>query len=141
MTALQLAGVHVFLLASSRVLEPDLGDSLGQSCDLGDPLQVLPVRVRVQLEVSLENLELLLCEGGPHPLRLTLVVVGLAVSSFCNRESFFLQFETREDSILIKREQISGENSILTWVKNVKLKFNIGDFYRQVSAFEMTYLE
>ncbi len=70
-----LAGVHVLLLPGPAVLEPHLGDPLAQPGDLGDALQVLAVRVRVDLEVGLQDLDLLLREGGAHALRLLLAVV------------------------------------------------------------------
>ncbi len=69
-----LAGVHVLLLSGPAVLEPDLGDSLAESRDLSNPLQVLAIRVGVDLEVGLQDLNLFLREGGAHPLRLLLAV-------------------------------------------------------------------
>lgn len=71
---LDLSRVHVLLLARPRVLKPDLGDPLAQPGYLGDPLEVLAVGVRVQLEVGLQHLQLLLGEGGAHAFRLVLVV-------------------------------------------------------------------
>ncbi len=67
-----LARVHVLLLSGAAVLEPDLRHPLAQPRDLRDPLQVLSVRVRVNLEVGLQDLDLLLREGGAHALRLLL---------------------------------------------------------------------
>lgn len=84
LSSLALASVLVLLLPCPRVLEPDLGDPLAKARDLSDSLEVLAVRVRVQLEVRLQNLELLLREGGPHPLRFVLVV-ALRVASICCR--------------------------------------------------------
>ena len=77
-----LAGVQVLLLPGPAVLEPDLRHPLAQPGDLGDPLQVLPVRVRVDLEVGLQDLDLLLRERRPHPLRL-LLVVALRLVALC----------------------------------------------------------
>lgn len=71
---LALPRVLVLLLTRTAVLEPDLRDTLAEARDLRDSLQVLPVRVGVQLEVRLQHLQLLLREGGPHPLRLALVI-------------------------------------------------------------------
>ena len=68
----RLVGVHVLLLPRPAVLEPDLRHALAESCDLGDPLEVLPVGVRVDLKVGLQDLDLLLRERCPHPLRLLL---------------------------------------------------------------------
>ena len=68
----RLVGVHVLFLPRPAVLEPDLRHALAQSRDLGDPLEVLPVGVRVDLEVGLQDLDLLLRERCPHPLRLLL---------------------------------------------------------------------
>lgn len=48
-----LHAVLVALLARARVLEPDLDDPLGEAGDLGDPFQIVAVRVRVQLEIGL----------------------------------------------------------------------------------------
>lgn len=83
---LDLIVVQVLLLARARVLEPDLDDSLAQPRDLRDALQVLAVRVRVQHEVGLQHLKLLLGEGGPHTLCLVLVV-ALRVAALCNTNS------------------------------------------------------
>lgn len=69
-----LPGVLVLLLPGAAVLEPDLRDPLAESRHLRDPLQVLSVRVGVQLEVRLQHLQLLLREGGAHAFRLALVV-------------------------------------------------------------------
>lgn len=69
-----LPGVLVLLLPSAAVLEPDLRDPLAEAGDLRDPLQVLAVGVRVQLEVRLEHLQLFFREGRADPLRLALVV-------------------------------------------------------------------
>lgn len=87
MVTFALACVHVLLLTGPGVLEPHLGDPLGEACDLSDSLEVLSVGVAVQLEVGLEDLELLLREGGPDPLRLALAVVRLRVSSLCPKST------------------------------------------------------
>ena len=68
----RLVGVHVLLLPRPAVLEPDLRHALAQSRDLRDPLEVLPVGVRVDLKVGLQDLDLFLRERSPHPLRLLL---------------------------------------------------------------------
>ena len=67
-----LALRHVLFLSRSVVLEPHLRHPLTEARDLCDPLQVLPVRVGVDLEVGLKHLQLLVREGGPHPLTLGL---------------------------------------------------------------------
>ena len=72
---------QMFLVSRSHVLEPNLRHSLGQSRQIGDALQVLAVRVRVQQEIGLQNVKLLLCECGPHSFRFR------SASSF--RISFF----------------------------------------------------
>lgn len=59
--------VEVFLLSCSRVLEPNLRHSLAQARYLRDALEVLTIRVRVEVEVGLQNLQLFLREGGPDP--------------------------------------------------------------------------
>lgn len=71
---LRFSSVLMLLLPRPGVLEPDLRDPLAEARDLRDSLQVLPVGVRVQLEVGLQHLQLLLREGGAHALRLALVV-------------------------------------------------------------------
>ena len=68
----RLVGVHVLLLPRPAVLEPDLRHALAQPRDLRDPLEVLPVGIRVDLEVGLQDLHLFLRERRPHPLRLLL---------------------------------------------------------------------
>ena len=55
----RLVGVHVLLLPGPAILEPDLRHALAQSRDLRDPLEVLPVGVRVDLEVGLQDLDLI----------------------------------------------------------------------------------
>lgn len=71
---LSLPSVLVLLLPRPAVLEPDLRHPLAEAGDLGDPLQVLAVRVGVQLEVRLEDLQLFLGEGRADPLRFAFVV-------------------------------------------------------------------
>ena len=63
-----LHAILIAFLSGSGVLEPDLDDALGEAGDLRDPLQVVAVRVRVQLEVGLQNLQLLVGERGSHAL-------------------------------------------------------------------------
>ena len=65
-----LHAVLVAFLPGAGVLEPDLDDPLGEAGDLRDPLQVVAIWVRIQLEVGLEDLQLLVGECGPHALRL-----------------------------------------------------------------------
>lgn len=67
---LLLLQLLVLLLPGPRVLKPDLGDPLGQARNLGDPLEILPIRVTVDLEVGLQHLHLLLTESRSYPLRL-----------------------------------------------------------------------
>lgn len=74
MILLSLPSVLVLLLPRPAVLEPDLRHPLAEAGDLGDPLQVLAVRVGVQLEVRLEDLQLFLGEGRADPLRFAFVV-------------------------------------------------------------------
>lgn len=64
--------VEILFLPGPGVLEPDLSDPFAQARDLSDALEVLSVRVRVQVEVGLQHLELLLGEGGAHALRFRL---------------------------------------------------------------------
>lgn len=48
------------------------------------PLEVLAVRIAVQLKIRLENRELFLRERGSHSLRLvTALVPALRVTAFC----------------------------------------------------------
>ena len=68
------ARVDVLFLPGAAILEPDLRHPLAEAGDLGDSLQVLAVGVGVDLEVGLQDRDLLLGEGGPHPLGLLLVV-------------------------------------------------------------------
>lgn len=86
---LALASMLVLLLSRTAVLEPDLRDALAEAGDLCDPLQVLSVWVGVQLEVRLQDLELLLREGGSYPLRFALVVALRVTPVYSN--TFMLQ--------------------------------------------------
>jgi hypothetical protein len=61
---------QMFLVSGSHVLEPDLSHPLGQSRQVGDTLKVLAVWVRVQQEIRLQHVQLLLCERRPHSFRL-----------------------------------------------------------------------
>lgn len=74
--------VHVLFLSCPRVLEPNLGHPFTQSGDLGDPLQILTVRIRVQLKICLQHLQLLLRERGADTFRLVLVV-ALRITTVC----------------------------------------------------------
>ncbi len=78
-----LARVQVLLLPGPAVLEPDLRHPLAEPGDLGDALQVLAVRIGVDLEVGLQDLDLLLREGRPHSLGLLLVVALRLVALGC----------------------------------------------------------
>lgn len=71
----------VLLLPRPGVLKPDLRDPLAETGHLSYSLEILTVGVAVQLEVGLENRELLLGKGRPHPLRLAALtaVLGVAV--------------------------------------------------------------
>lgn len=64
----------MLLLPGSAILEPDLRDPFAETGDLSDPFQVLAVRVRVQLEVSLKNLQLFFRESRTNAFRFTFVV-------------------------------------------------------------------
>ena len=44
-----------------------LGDSFAQSGDLCDPLQILSVRIGIDLKVGLQNLHLLFRKSRSHP--------------------------------------------------------------------------
>mgnify|MGYP007004173111 CR=1 FL=1 len=55
-------------------MKPDLRDSFAETRDLRDALQILTVRVRVDLEIGLQDLQLFLRERRPHSFRLFLVV-------------------------------------------------------------------
>ena len=80
----------MFLLSGAGVLEPHLRHSLTEACQLRDPLQVLAVRVGVDLEIGLKHLQLLVREGGPHPL--TLPLTALTVCVLCAAEGTNVSF-------------------------------------------------
>ena len=69
----------MLLLSGPGVLEPHLRDPLAEARQLRDPLQVLAVRVGVDLEVCLKDLKLLVREGCPHPLALPLAALSVCV--------------------------------------------------------------
>lgn len=64
----------MLFLTSPRVLEPNLSDSFAQSRRQSYPFQILPVRVAVDLEVGLQDLDLLLGERSPYPLGFVLAI-------------------------------------------------------------------
>ena len=90
----RLAAVHVLLLPGPAILKPDLGDPLAEPGDLGDSLEVLAVGVGVNLEVGLEDLDLILGEGGPHPLGL-LFRLGLRLPTLYNLENISHYYKTK----------------------------------------------
>lgn len=59
----------MFLVTGPHVLEPDLGDSLGQAGQIGDAFQILAVGIGILREVGVEHVELLLGERRPHAFR------------------------------------------------------------------------
>lgn len=69
-----LTSMYVFFLTRPRVLEPNLRHTLTETGHRGDALQILAIRITVNLEVGLQHLQLLLGEGGAHTFRLTLVI-------------------------------------------------------------------
>lgn len=84
MLPFHFARVQMLLLPRPRILEPNLRNSFAESGDMRYPLEVLAVRIAVQLEVRLKNGELFFREGGSHSLRLvTALVPTLGVTAFC----------------------------------------------------------
>ena len=81
-----LSVVDVLLLPGPAVLEPDLRHPLGEPRDLCDALEVLAVGVRVDLEVGLQDLDLLLGEGRAHALSL-LLARRLVLAALCKAEN------------------------------------------------------
>ena len=79
MTSRQLLYIDI----SPAVLKPDLRDPLAEAGDLGNPLQVLPVGVAVDLEVGLEYLNLLLGEGCSHPFGLLFFHMTFMIPALC----------------------------------------------------------
>lgn len=76
--------VQMLLLPRPRILEPNLRNSFAEPGHMGYPLEILAVRVAVQLEIRLKNGELLLRERGSHSLRLvTALMPALGVTAFC----------------------------------------------------------
>lgn len=67
----------MLLLARSRVLEPHLGDPLAQSRHGGNPLQVLTVGIAIDVEVSLQNLQLFLGEGRSNSFGFVVLLVAI----------------------------------------------------------------
>jgi len=78
-----LTSMYVFFLTRPRVLEPYLRHTLAETGHRGDPLQILAIRITVNLEVGLQHLQLLLGEGGAHPFRLALVIT-IAITALWN---------------------------------------------------------
>lgn len=78
-----LTSMYVFFLTRPRVLEPHLRHTLAETGHRGDPLQILAIRITVNLEVGLQHLQLLLGEGGAHPFRLALVIT-IAITALWN---------------------------------------------------------
>lgn len=78
------ARVQMLLLPCPRILEPNLRNSFAESGHMRYPLEILAVRIAVQLKIRLENRELFLRERGSHSLRLvTALVPALRVTAFC----------------------------------------------------------
>lgn len=75
--------MQVLLLSRSGVLEPHLSHPLTQAGDLGYPLQVLPVWVRVQLKVCLQHLQLLFGKRCANSFGFALGMATFRVSTIC----------------------------------------------------------
>lgn len=69
-----LTSMYVFFLPRTRILKPNLRHTLAQARNWGDALQILAIRITVNLKVGLQHLQLLLGEGGAHAFRLALVI-------------------------------------------------------------------
>lgn len=78
-----LTGVNVLLLTGTRVLKPHLCDPFAQSRHRCNALQVLSIRVTVDLEVGLQHLQLLFGECGSDAFRFALVV-AVRVTAICH---------------------------------------------------------
>lgn len=84
MLPFRFARVQMLLLPCPRILEPNLRNSFAESCNMCYPLEILTVRIAVQLKIRLKNRQLFLGEGGSHSLRLvTAFVAALRVTAFC----------------------------------------------------------
>lgn len=69
-----LTSMYVFFLPRTRILKPNLRHTLAQARNWSDALQILAIRITVNLKVGLQHLQLLLGEGGAHAFRLALVI-------------------------------------------------------------------
>lgn len=86
MLPFHFARVQMLLLPRPRILEPNLRDPFAEPCHVCYPLEVLPVRIAVQLKVRLKNGKLFLGERCSHSLRLvTALVTALGVTAFIRR--------------------------------------------------------
>lgn len=75
------SGVQMLFLPRPRILKPHLSDPFAQPRNLRYSLEVLSVRVRVQLKVRLQHLQLLFRERGSHPFRLVLAMITFRISA------------------------------------------------------------
>ena len=67
--------------ARAEHLYLNLCDSFAESGSTSDSFELLPVRIRVHVELLCQELDLLFAERRPHPLRLRLLARGSIV---CN---------------------------------------------------------
>lgn len=69
-----LTSMNVFFLSRSRVLKPNLRHTLTETGHRGDALQILSIRITVDLKVGLQHLQLLFGEGGAYTFRFTFMI-------------------------------------------------------------------
>ena len=77
--------VDILLVPGPGILEPDLHHPLAEAGYFGNPLQVLPIRVTVEMEVCLKDVDLLVSECCAVSLRFPLLIafVTSAAVSIC----------------------------------------------------------
>lgn len=78
----RLVAGHIFLLPCAAILKPHLSHSFAKARYLSNSFKVLTVWITVNLEICLQDLNLLLCEGCSHSFRLFLLHKALWVATF-----------------------------------------------------------
>lgn len=79
--------LNMLFLAGTGVLKPHLSDPLAQAGNRSYPFEILPVRIAIDVEVGLQDLQLVLGEGCPHSFGFVVLLEPVSFASIITGRS------------------------------------------------------